>query len=186
MEPAETARFHLHAGNGGAHLRHAEGEIPESGRDDVRMLGAGQDDDVDVRARLDAALQGIAEYSLHGDAAADPRQYRRARRRHECAARSLQHSGADRYRPYVQPPAGLYEHPGRKGDRSRNLHVDTRFQAAAPQPDELLAELSQVLRQFPEGDVGQRRDRRKRLCFRLAAEARRAELRHVAHLRHDA
>ena len=39
--------------------------------------------DVDVRARLDAALEGLAEHPLHGDAAAHPGQHRRAWRRHE-------------------------------------------------------------------------------------------------------
>ena len=68
--------------------RHAQGEVPEGRRDDRRMLVADQDDDLDVCARLDAAFQGLAEHPRHGDAAAHPGQYRRARRRHEraCAA----------------------------------------------------------------------------------------------------
>ena len=73
----------LHARDGRAHLRHAEGQVPESGADGRRVLGEEQDHDVDVRARLDPALQGFAEHPRHGDVAADPRQYRRARRRHE-------------------------------------------------------------------------------------------------------
>ena len=38
-----------------------------------------------------------------------------------------------------------------------------RLQAAAAEPDELLAELQEVLRQLPEGDVGTSRDGRERL-----------------------
>ena len=41
-----------------------------------------------------------------------------------------------------------------------DLHVDARLQAAAAGPDELLAELQEVLRQLPEGDVGRGGDRR--------------------------
>ena len=89
---------HLHARDGRAHLRHAEGQVPEGRRDDRRMLVADQDHDVDVCARLDAAFQGLAEHPLHGDDPAPAGQYRRARRRHERAARSLQHPGADRPR----------------------------------------------------------------------------------------
>ncbi len=79
-------------------------------------LGQGQDHDVDVRARLDPAFQGFAEYPRHGDVAADPRQYRRARRRHERLARSLQHPGADRPRTDVEPDPRLSDHPDGKGD----------------------------------------------------------------------
>ena len=32
LEPAEAARRRLHAGDGRAHLRHAEGQVPEGGR----------------------------------------------------------------------------------------------------------------------------------------------------------
>ncbi len=41
-----------------------------------------------------------------------------------------------------------------------DLHVDARLQAAAAGPDELLAELQEVLRQLPEGHVGRRGARR--------------------------
>ena len=123
-------------------------------RDDLGVLVADQDHDLDVCARLDAALQGLAEHPLHGDAAAHPRQYRRARRRHECASRPFQHPGPDRYRADVEPAARLHEHADRQGGGLRHLHVDACLQAAAAQPDELLAELQEVLRQLPEGDVG--------------------------------
>ena len=46
----------LHARDGRAHLRHAQGQVPEGLRDDRGDVVADQDDDVDVRARLDAAL----------------------------------------------------------------------------------------------------------------------------------
>ena len=99
---------------GRAHLRHAQGQVPEDRGDDRGMLVADEDDDVDVRARLDAAFQGLAEHPRHGDAAADPRQYRRARRRHERVARPFQHPGTDRHRPDVEPAAGLFDAADRK------------------------------------------------------------------------
>ena len=76
-------------------------------------------------------------------------------------ARSLQHPGADRHRPDVEPDPGLSDDPDREGGRLRHLHVDARLQAAAAEPDELLAELQEVLRQLPEVDVGRRRRRRR-------------------------
>ena len=59
----------VYAGNGRAHLRHAEGQVPQSGRDDRRDVGDRQVYDVDVCARLDPAFQGRAEHPHHGDAA---------------------------------------------------------------------------------------------------------------------
>ena len=73
----------------------------------AEMLVADQDDDVDVRARLDPAFEGFAEHPRHGDAAAHPGQHRRARRRHERVARPLQHPGADRPRADVEPDPRL-------------------------------------------------------------------------------
>ena len=70
LEPAEGARRGLHARDGRADLRHAQGQVPADRRDDRRMLVADEDDDVDVRARLDPARQGRAEHPRHGDAAA--------------------------------------------------------------------------------------------------------------------
>ena len=88
--------------DGLAHLRHAEGQVPEGGADDLRVLNADQDHDLDVCAWLDPAFQGFAEHPRDGDVAADPRQYWRTRRRHErCAA--LQYSGTDRHRADVEP-----------------------------------------------------------------------------------
>ena len=185
LEPVEETRRALHARDGRAHLRHAEGQVPEGGADDRRDVGQEQDHDVDVRARLDPALQGFAEHPRHGDVAADPRQYRRARRRHERSARSLQHPGTDRSRPDVEPDPRLSDHPDGKGDEPRRLYVDARLQAVAAGPDELLAELQEVLRQLPEVDVGRRRHRRQQLRLRLSAEARRAGLRRAARLRAD-
>ena len=56
---------------------------------------------------------------------------------------------------------GYLTMPTEKEVDSRHLHVDARLQAAAARPDELLAELQEVLRQLPEGDVGRRRPRRR-------------------------
>ena len=68
----------------------------------------------------------------------------------------------------------------------RHLHVDARLQAATAGPDELLAELQEVLRQLPEVDVRAGGDGGERLGLRLAAEARRARLRRAARVRADA
>ena len=62
LESAQEARRGLHAGDGRAHLRHAEGQVPEGRRDDRGDVVADQDDDVDVCARLDPAFQGLAEH----------------------------------------------------------------------------------------------------------------------------
>ena len=134
----------LHARDGRADLRHAAGQVPADRRDDRRMLVADQDDDVDVRARLDPARQGRAEHPRHGDAAADPRQHRRARRRHERAARAFQHPGPDRRRADVEPAPRLSQHADGEGGRLRDLHVDAGVQAAPARADQLLAELPQV------------------------------------------
>ncbi len=66
--------------------------------------------------------------------------------------------------------------PDREGAGLRHLHVDPRLQAAAARPDELLAELQEVLRQLPEVDVGRGGDAGERLRLRLAAEDGRAGL----------
>ena len=60
----------------------------------------------------------------------------------------------------------------RTANRPRDLHDDAGVQAAAAEPDELLAELPEVLRQPAEGLVGRCGDRGQRLGLRLAAEAR--------------
>ena len=92
-------------------------------------------------------------------------QYRHARRRHERAARPFQHPGPHRSRPDVEPDPRLSDDSDGQGSEPRRLHVDPRLQAAATEPDELLAELQEVLRQLPEGDVGIGGHRREQ--FRL-------------------
>ena len=169
-----TPRWNIRAASGSSLKKHVSVYTPEMvericgtpkdkflkiAADDRRDLVADQDDDVDVRARLDPALQGFAEHPLHGDVAAHSRQHRRARRRHECLARSLQHPGTDRSRPDVEPDPRLSDDPDGKGSHVRHLYVDARLQAVAARPDELLAELQEVLRQLPEVDVGRRRRR---------------------------
>ena len=67
--------------------------------------------------------------------------------------------------PDVEPDPRLSDHSDGEGSDARRLHVDPRLQAAAAEPDELLAELQEVLRQLPEGDVGIGGHRRER--FRL-------------------
>ena len=154
---AEGPRRAIYARTRRAHLRYAEGQVPERLRDDRGDVGARQGDDVDVCARLDAAFQGRAEHPRHGDAAAPARQYRRGGRRHERAARSFQHPGSDRPRPDVEPDPRVSHDPDREGEDVRRLHGHAAVQAAAAGPDQLLAQLRQVLRLLPEGDVGRRR-----------------------------
>ena len=67
-----------------------------------------------------------------------------------------------------------------------SLHVHARLQADAAGTDELLAELQEVLRELPEGDVGLGGDARERLRLQLSAEARRAGLRRLESLGADA
>ena len=123
LSTAEGPCGTVHAGNGRAHLRHAEGQVSDDLPDDLGDLGARQGHDVHVRARLDSAFQGLAEHPHHGDAAASARQYRRARRRHECPARPFQHPGTDRYRADVGPDPGIPHAPDGQGTRLRDLHV---------------------------------------------------------------
>ena len=70
-------------------------------------------------------------------------------------------------------------------DNLRRLHEDAAFQAAAARAGQLLAELQEVLRQLPEGDLREGRDRRQQLGLRLAAETRHPALRHHRRVRDD-
>ena len=67
----------------------------------------------------------------------------------------------------------------------RHLYGQARVQAGTAEPDELLAELQEVLHQLPEGHVRRCRDGGERLGLSLSAQARRARLRHHARLRDD-
>src|SRR5258708_2344128 len=112
-------------------------------------------------AGLDAAFGRFPEHPHHGDDPASAGQYRRGGRRDERAARPFQHPGPDRCRPSVGCDARLSDDAeGRRGDL-RALHGDAAIQAAASGADELLAELSEILRQLPEGDLWRRRARRQ-------------------------
>ena len=55
----------VHARDGGADLRLAEGDVPEGLRADRDDRDARADDDVAVRAGLDAPQQGLAEHPRH-------------------------------------------------------------------------------------------------------------------------
>src|SRR6516165_3810899 len=109
------------------------------------MLVEDQDHDVDVRAWLDAAFQGLTEHPHHGHVAAHSWQHRRARRRHERLARSFQHSGTDRSWTDVEPAPRLFDNPNRERADARYLPLDARLQAVAAGSDELLAKLQEVL-----------------------------------------
>ncbi len=132
-------------------------------RADRDHRGARQGLDQPVCAGLDAAFGGFAEHPHHGDGPAPAGQYRRGGRRHECAARPFQHPGPDRCRPPVDPDPRLSDAAEGRRDDLRGIHEDAAVQAAASRPDELLAELSEVHRQLPEGDLRRRRARRQRL-----------------------
>ncbi len=171
-QPFAQTRRSLHARNGVAHLRHAAGQVPAGLRAVRVMLRARQSADQPVRARLDAAFRRRAEHSHDGDGAAASGQHRRCGRRHERAARALQYPGSDRHRPPVERNARLSHFGQGYRDDVRRLYEDAALQAGAARAGELLAELQEVLRQLPEGDLRQGRDRRQRLGLRLAAETR--------------
>ena len=104
----------LHAGDGRADLRHAEGDVPEGGRDrdlDRQRRAGGHDH---LRAGLDAALDRRADDPRGGDAAAPARQRRPARRRRQRLPRPLQHPGRDRHRGHLRDPARLPEDAHRR------------------------------------------------------------------------
>ena len=73
-------------------------------------------------------------------------QHWRGGRRDERLARPFQHPGTDRYRTSVEPDARLSHTAPRSGANIRGLYEDPAVQAAASGTDELLAELSEVLR----------------------------------------
>lgn len=58
LESPEGACRHLHARDGGAHLRHPARQVPACGGDDGVVLDARPHHDVHVRAWLDAAFEG--------------------------------------------------------------------------------------------------------------------------------
>ena len=96
---------------------------------------------------------GVSEHPHDGDGSDAAGQYRRGGRRDERPARSFEHSGADRYWPPVRPDPRLSHAAKRQRTHLRRLYEDATVQAAASGPDELLAELSEVHRQLPEGDL---------------------------------
>src|SRR5262249_47568772 len=99
------------------------------------------------------------------------RQHRCRGRWYECVARSFQYPGADRRRAAVRAHARLSHAPPRLRADVRRLHEDAAVQADASEPDELLAELSQVLRKLPEVYLRRCCNCRKQLGLRLVAEA---------------
>ena len=85
-------------------------------------------------------------------------------RRHECAARPFQHPGPDRCRPAVEPDARLsHSAEGRARRRFEDYMKTRQYKPLRPGQIELLAELPEVLRQLPEGDLRRRGARRQRL-----------------------
>ncbi len=81
---------------------------------------------------------------------------------------------------------GLFDAGHRQGAGLRHLYRQAGLQAGTSEPDELLAELQEVLCQFPEIDVRRGRDSGERLGLPLPAEARCPRLRSPPGLRVDA
>ena len=149
-----------------------QGQIPEGLRDARLDGGARPRRDDPVCARLDASLDRRADDPHRRDGATAAGQHRHRRRRHERAARALEHPGADRPRADVEPAAGLHDVADGRRAGLRRLHQEARHPAAAAQPAELLEELRRVLRELHEVVVGRRRHRRQQLGLRLSAQAR--------------
>ena len=99
-------------------------------------------------------------------------QHGRARRRNQRAARPLQHPGAHRPRRDVAPLARLPRLPHREGAEPQDLPGESHPQAAAARPDELLAELPQVLHLAAQGLVRDGGHQEERLRLRLSAQER--------------
>src|SRR6266481_6722794 len=126
-----------------------------------------------------------SEHPDHGDGPAAARQYRRRRRRHECAARSFQYSRPDRSRADEQSDPRVHDLAVREGGEQGDLSPEPGFQAAAARTAQLLAELPQILCQLLEVHVRQGSDRGQRFRLQLAAKTR-CLLRRAADLRADA
>ena len=192
-DPAEPALRHqppegpcraLHARDGRADLRHAEGQVPEGLRAD-RLDGQRRAfDDLALCAGLDAAHDRRTEHPQHGHDPAPAGQHGHPGWWRERAARSLQRPGHHRLRAAHHLDAGLSCPAERAGGDLRRLHEVARLQADPSRPDQLLAELREVLRQPAEEPVRQGGDQGERLGLRLPAQVRHG-LRRSQDRRHD-
>ena len=149
----EKALLALHAGHGVEDLRHAEGGLPQGGRDDRRYAYAGPRDDDSLCARLDAALGRFAEHPCHGDDSVAARQHGARRRRRQRAARPRQCAGHYRHVPVFGSAARLSRCADGCGRDARGLSEGAHAETAAAEPDELPAEFSEVAHQPDEGLV---------------------------------
>ena len=93
-QPAEAARRALHAGDGGADLRHAEDKFLAVCELIASTAPRRQGADLDVRAWLDAAFGRQPEHPRDGDGAVAAGQYRRGGRRDERACADIPTSRA--------------------------------------------------------------------------------------------
>ena len=127
-------------------------------------------------------IRTMAMIQLH------PRQHRRARRRHERAARSLQHPGPDRHRPDVEPDPGLSRRcrPRREADVRRPTCRAAASSRCGPDQMSYWQNYKKFFVSFLKAMYGDGGDAGERLRLRLSAEARRARLRRAARLRADA
>ena len=152
----EAAFRALHAGDGGAVLRRAQGIVPEGGGDIRLRLRPGQDGGDLLRRGLDAALQGGADHPHGGDPANAAGQHWTAGRRDSGAARARVDPGFDRYSHAVRHSAGLPADADVRIGRepALGLHPETQGEEGR------VVELRRVLHQPDEGLL--RRPRRRR------------------------
>jgi formate dehydrogenase-N alpha subunit len=120
---------------------------PKRTSQSVRSAGVNQrggpNHHLPLRAGLDAAYRRGAEHPYHGDDSAAARQYGDGGRRRQCAARALQYSGANRFRPALDQPAGLPDAAVGTADGSAKL-------SAANTPKATLAEQVNYWSNYPK------------------------------------
>ena len=155
---AQEALRALHARVRGRHLRLPGRGLPRGVRDARRQLGAGADERVLLRGRLDAAHGRCPDDPLGRDRPAAARQHRPARRRDHGAARARVDPGLDRHPDALQHPARLPADAAHRDVRRprpfhRGEHVAHR----------LVGPLPRLLGVADEGVLRRERERGQRL-----------------------
>ena len=131
-QPAEGPCRALHARDGRAHHRHAEGQVRlRADRHDGQRRAL---DDVALCAGLDATHHRRTEHPRDGDDPAPAGQHGRAGWRRERAARPFQRAGHHRPRAAVDLDAGLPGAADGKRSDLRRLHEGARLQADPARP----------------------------------------------------
>ncbi len=129
---------------------------------------------------------GSQNIRTHGDGAAAARQYRHCGRRHERAPRPLQHPGADRRRAAcpTRSPA-ILPLPSEKEATFEDYMKTRQFKPSRPGQVSYWQNYRKFIVSFQKAIYGDSRNGGKQLGLRLAAEARRADVRHHSRLRDD-